>query len=150
MLVAVGMIFLIFVRQDVNLMLVDGIIYFVLAVQLLFLNFILIHTMRKMFGEDYAEKNFKNERRFLMVTMIFFSLSYLFISAKSIAGYIIFYQIDENWSLDHICGHNFQVVVFNSLSVFFVDILPLTAIFCLHFSNFLKEAKKCAMMEAIK
>ncbi len=104
-----------------------------------------------MFGDDYAEKNFKNERRFLMVTMIFFSLSYLFISAKSIVGYIIFYQINENWSLDHICGHNFHVVVFNCLSVIFVDILPLTAIFYLHYVNFSKEeAKKCAMMEAVK
>ena len=75
-------------------MLLNGIIFLLLAVQLFFLNFTLIHTMRKMFGDDYAEKNFKNERRFLMVTMFFFSISYLLISAKSIAGYIIFNEIE--------------------------------------------------------
>ena len=132
------------------MLLLDGIVYFVLAMQLLYLNCLLIHTIRKMFGEDYAENNFKNERRFLMVTMFFFSLSYLFISVKSIIGYIIFQDLNDGWQLDHICGQNFQVVLFNTISILFVDLLPFTAIFILHFINFRKEAKKQAIMDAVK
>ena len=118
--------------------------------QLLVLNFMLIRRIRKMFGQDYAENNFKNERRFLMVTMFFFSVGYLLISVRSLVGYILFSDINENWSLEHICGHNYEVVLFNILSIFFVYILPFTAIFSLHFVNFKKEAKKQAMIEKVK
>ena len=90
---AICLVFLIYVQQQTNLLLLDAIIFFTLAVQLLFLNFKLLKTMRKMFGQEYAENNFKHERRFLMLTMVSFSMSYLCISLKSAAGYIL---LNEN------------------------------------------------------
>ena len=46
-----------------------------------------------------------------------------------------------------ICKHNFEVNVFNVTSYVFIDILPISTIFYLHWKNFREESKKQYMLE---
>ena len=48
-----------------------------LGIQLLVVNIILLNLMKNLFGSHLLEKNFKHEMRFLISTLILFSISYL-------------------------------------------------------------------------
>ena len=92
-----------------------------------------------MFGESYAEANFKNERRFLMTTVVAFSVSYFFISAKSLIGYLFFLKNSQFDRTQYICSNNQHVDLFNIVCFLVIDFFPFMAIYCLHLANFKKE-----------
>ena len=146
-LISVGMIALLLMERQTRLLLINAIIFLLLAIQLLVLNIRLVRTMRLMFGESYAEANFKNERRFLMTTVVAFSVSYFFISAKSIIGYF-FLSIHSQYNrAQYICRNNMHVDIFNVCCFLVIDFFPFIAIYCLHLANFKKEDQKNALLE---
>lgn len=48
-----------------------------------------------MFGGSYAENNFKQERRFLMVTVFCFTVAYFLLAIQSCIGLLFFYNGGE-------------------------------------------------------
>ena len=124
----------------------DTVVYSILASKLLYLNFSLLKTIRRMFGQNYAEDNFRQERRFLMVTVFCFSVAYILLAIQSMIGTIFLYDNNQRVK-EIICDQGIKSKVFNLVNVLFVDQIPFAAIFTLHWINFRKETTKQALVE---
>ena len=70
----------------------ETILFSLLCIQLIVINLILLRLMKKLFSAHMLEKNFKHEMRFLIVTLILFSISYLATVLKNLA---IFWLIEN-------------------------------------------------------
>ena len=68
-----------------------------LGIQLLAINIILLNLMKNLFGSHLLEKNFKHEMRFLISTLILFSISYLVSVLRNI---FIFYLLENELDND--------------------------------------------------
>ena len=120
---------------------IDTIVYSIIALKLLYLNFSLLKTIRHMFGNNYAENNFKQERRFLIVTVFFFSMAYFLLALQSLIGTLFIY-IDGEKYMKIVCSQSTENLVFTLINVLVVDLIPFAAIFTLHWINFRKETAK--------
>ena len=120
---------------------IDTIVYSIIALKLLYLNFSLLKTIRHMFGNNYAENNFKHERRFLLVTVFFFSMAYFLLALQSLIGTLFLYT-DGKKFMKIVCSQGTENIVFTLINVLIVDQIPFAAIFTLHWINFRKETAK--------
>ena len=100
-----------------------------------------------MFGRSYAENNFKQERRFLMVTVFCFTVAYFLLAIQSCIGSLFLYKGGEMVE-EILCEQGIKSLVYNITNVLIVDQIPFAAIFSLHWINFRKETHKQAMVEA--
>ena len=99
---------------------IDTIVYSIIALKLLYLNFSLLKTIRHMFGNNYAENNFKQERRFLIVTVFFFSMAYFLLALQSLIGTLFLY-IDGKEYMKIVCSQSTENLVFTLINVLVVD-----------------------------
>ena len=110
------------------------IIFLLLGIQLLSVNFILLRRINRLFGAE-ADTKFKEEKRFLMTTLIFFSISYLLTMAKNVLIFdIVAYDDDEVATF--LCKTNFRQSMVNIVTYFLTEWLPYAIIFILNYKNF--------------
>ena len=73
-------------------------------------------------------------------------MSYFVVVIRSTTIYLMIKEADfetEAW----VCKNNFLVNVINIVSYIFIDLIPISTIFYLHWQNFRKEAEKEYMLE---
>ena len=99
---------------------IDTIVYSIIALKLLYLNFSLLKTIRHMFGNNYAENNFRQERRFLIVTVFFFSMAYFLLALQSLIG-VLFLYTDGKIFMQIVCAQGTKNLVFTLINVLVVD-----------------------------
>ena len=71
-----------------TIFLIDVISFLLLAIQLLILNWWLLHLMNQLFGK--IDLKFKSEKRFLISTLIFFSISYLLLVVRNLTLMVLY------------------------------------------------------------
>ena len=114
-------------------------LFFFLGIQLLVINFILLRLMNRIFGAHMLEKNFKHENRFLISTLILFSVSYLVGMGRNL---VIFWMIENeeegnsNRIHDLWCSSNFEISLFNIGCYTVTELIPYVIIFILNFGNY--------------
>ena len=95
--------------------------------------------MNKLFGATMLENNFKHEKRFLISTLILFSLSYLVSVVRNLAIFYFLENEEENTDsrLHEIwCSSNFNISLFNIGCYIVTELIPYLIIFILNFNNF--------------
>ena len=73
-----------------------------------------------MFGNNYAENNFKHERRFLLVTVFFFSMAYFLLALQSLIGTLFLYT-DGKKFVRIVCAQGTENLVYTLINVLVVD-----------------------------
>ena len=92
--------------------------------------------INKLFGVDEAERKFKKEKRFLLVTLIMFSISYILTLARN----AIVFQLTTTQGVgklgDFFCTSNFRQSMVNIITFLITEWLPYLVIFILNYKNF--------------
>ena len=110
-----------------------------LGIQLLVINMLLLKVMKRIFGEHVMEKKFKHELRFLISTLVLFSISYLVSVFRNL---LIFWmlenEVDDSDEMLHTlwCSTNFDISAFNIVCYIIAEYIPYITIFVLNFNNF--------------
>ena len=93
--------------------------------------------MNKLFGKKMAAEKFKKEKRFLLSTLIFFSVSYLTGAVRNMI-IILMIRSDEGHDalLDIFCPSNFVLSLYNIGCYLITELIPYTIIFILNYQNF--------------
>ena len=123
----------------------ETVMFSLLGIQLLAINLMLLKLMKRIFGEHVMEKNFKHELRFLISTLILFSISYLVSVFRNL---LIFWmlenEVDDSDELLHTiwCSTNFDISAFNIVCYIITEFIPYIVIFVLNFNNFSKMAEQ--------
>ena len=118
-------------------MLMEAIMFSIQTAGLLGINAQLNYVLSGLFQNN----QFTRERRFLKCTLVVFTLSYFVVVVRSFFIYALITS-SEGQVKKWICKHNFEVNLFNVTSYVFIDILPISTIFYLHWKNFREETKK--------
>lgn len=114
----------------------ECILFFLLGVQLLVVNFLLLKQINELLGsKEEADKKFATEKRFLISTLVFFSISYLVAMIKNIIIYEIIVTDIEKF--DHFfCSSNFKEAIINIGYCIIAVLMPYLVIFFLNYKNF--------------
>ena len=96
-----------------------------------------------------ADQNFKKEKRFLFVTLISFSVSYMIEVARNT---VLFIALDEhNGHFDAVnlifCNSNFAMSINNICTWAVTELIPYVIIFSLNFGNFSQIDRQDEYME---
>ena len=131
----------------------ETILFSLLGIQLLIINIKLLRIMKRIFGEHIMEKNFKHELKFLISTLILFSISYL---VSVLRNLFIFWMLenevdDEEEKIHKIwCSTNFDISVFNIICYIITELIPYIVIFVLNFNNFKQMNRQKEFTESRK
>ena len=119
----------------------ETVLFSLLGIQLLVINICLLRLMKRIFGEHVMEKKFKHELRFLISTLVLFSISYLISVFRNL---LIFWmlenEVDDSDEMLHTiwCSSNFDISVFNIICYIISEFIPYIVIFVLNYKNFSK------------
>lgn len=118
---------------------VDFCAYFLLGVQLLTVNSILLSQMNGFAKQANVQNLLSKEKNFLICTLVFFAGSYLISTIKNIIMYILFNQPSQeampDWSY-WFCTKNFHMALFNISFYLTTEGVPYFIIFTLNFKNY--------------
>ena len=104
--------------------------------------------MNEIFGEEKVRKNFQHEKRFLLCTLIIFSISYLVCVLRNLIEWMVLQpQISATQIDDYICQSNSSLTLFYAISYFVTDLLPYVCIFYLNWKNFRLIDKQDAYLQ---
>ena len=95
--------------------------------------------MKAIFGERMTDGTFKGEKRYLFITLISFSFSYIVDVSRNVILFMIVRKEagnDSHEMADFFCKNNFTLSMFNILSWVLVELSPYLVLFCLNLSNF--------------
>ena len=117
--------------------LVDFICFFLLGIQLLIVNVILLTLMKGILR--MTNVTLQKERNFLICTLTLFSISYILSTARNIILYSLYRnekQVDmPDWS-DWFCDGNFNLAIFNTSFYIVTEWIPYAIIFSLNYKNY--------------
>lgn len=137
-----GYLYLIIEHDYIWAYMCETILFSLLSIQLIVINLILLRLMKKLFSAHMLEKNFKHEMRFLIWTLVLFSISYLATVLKNIAILWLLenYHDDEGerhqWLSKVFCTSNFNIVMFNIGTYIVTELIPYIVIFLLNYHNY--------------
>lgn len=133
-------IFTIIFKLDQVVAIIETVLYALLGIQLLIINCVLLNKVNQLTPTGSKDK-FKSEKRFLIATLIFFSLSYL----TSLVRNGIIYTIlktsnndrdNDNRLYDFFCVDTLRLTIFNIGTFTLTELIPYQIIFCLNYHNF--------------
>lgn len=123
----------------------ETLLFGLLGVQLLIINFILLKLMKLLFSQQIIESSFKHEMRFLLSTLVLFSISYLISVFRNLAIFYFLSDDDEDHYDDKLhkiwCTSNFNQSVFNIVVFFVSELIPYFVICILNYKNFSQMIK---------
>ena len=118
------------------LALYDVVLYILLSIQLMTINFILVHKVNKIF-KDQDKAKFAKEKFFLTVTLLVFSFSYALSTTRSIILYMIFTNGSEAPRLFYtFCKSLDALTALNFACFTITELIPYCTIFILNWRNF--------------
>ena len=141
LLITLGYFYFILEQNFADAAIAETVMFSLLGIQLLVINICLLKLMKRIFGEHVMEKKFKHELRFLISTLIVFSISYLVSVFRNL---MIFWmlenEVDDSDEMLHTiwCSTNFDISVFNIVCYIITEFIPYIVIFVLNYNNFSK------------
>lgn len=139
LLLTAGYFYLILQEKFDDAAVAESVLFGLLGIQLLVINICLLRLMKRIFGEHVMEKKFKHELRFLISTLVLFSISYLMSVLRNL---LIFWmlenEVDDSDEMLHTiwCSTNFDISVFNICCYIISEYIPYIVIFVLNYKNF--------------
>ena len=101
--------------------------------------------MKQCFGDRMKDGTFRREKRYLFITLISFSISYLIDVTRNATIYAMmrlnsFSDTDQDQTKvqTFFCESNFMMSIFNVSTFLIVELTPYLIIFSLNFANFRK------------
>lgn len=113
------------------------ILFILLGGQLLAINGMLNSQMKKIFKERMNDDTFKKEKRYLFITLVSFSISYLIDVIRNAVLWEMLNEIkDSNRTFLFICENNCTMSLYNIAIWAVTELTPYMIIFWLNLANF--------------
>lgn len=122
----------------------ETILFSLLGIQLLIIDYVLQKQMNALFSQQTIENSFKHEKRFLISTLVLFSISYLVSVLRNLT---IFWMLEnEKFGNDNklhriYCSSNFDISSFNVSCYVICELVPYLVVFYLNHCNFRQVRK---------